>query len=184
MCLTICNGWARPPAFQSTCMVMVHGRCPGFLAPAVVKRPPVHRVQRAQCINMSSMRQTLVSAVSALCFLGVYSESSEPQMDLNSGKQCSARLDLPADYDRLKLPKNTTQGPIEVQMELDIRQVSEVDESKKSYTLELHFYMRWRDGRLAGQTGKTNCSPLFPDHTTPEFWIPGGTHFLYSKWVL
>ena len=60
---------------------------------------------------------------------------------------------------------------------MDIRQVSEVDESKKSYTLDLHFYMRWRDERLVGLTGRTNCSPLFPDHTTaPEFWIPGEVH--------
>ena len=98
-------------------------------------------------------------------------------MDFKSGEQCSARLNLSADYDRLKLPGNSTQGPMQVHIEMDIRQVSEVDESKKSYTLDLHFYMRWRDERLVGLTGRTNCSPLFPDHTTaPEFWIPGEVH--------
>ena len=50
---------------------------------------------------MSSVRQTLALAVLALCFLCANSEYTY------TGKQCIAKLDLPADYDRLKLPGNT-----------------------------------------------------------------------------
>ena len=65
-----------------------------------------------------------------------------------------------------------------MKVEMDVREVREVDESKKSYTLDVVFYIHWRDERLIGQTEKTNCNPVFPDQVTPEFWIPGDTYFL------
>ena len=126
---------------------------------------------------MSAMRQTpTVLAVLALCFLCAHSEYSfgdNFKVNFDAGKQCIAKLDLPADYDRLKLPKNTSDGPLEMNVEMDVRQVREVDESKKSYMLEVFFYIHWIDERLIGQTERTNCNPVFPAHVTPEFWIPG-----------
>ena len=77
-------------------------------------------------------------------------------------------------------PRNTSHGPLDVSVEMDVRQVREVDESKKSYTLDAVFYIQWRDERLAGQTGMTNCNPVFPHHVTPEFWIPGERNSLYE----
>ena len=115
--------------------------------------------------------------VLALCFLCAHSEYSfgdNFKVNFDAGKQCIAKLDLPADYDRLKLPRNTSDGPLDMNVEMDIRQVREVDESKKSFTLDVVFYITWRDERLAGQTEKTDCNPVFPHHdVTPEFWIPG-----------
>ena len=131
---------------------------------------------------MSAMRQTLtVLAVFALCFLYAHSEDSMGdnfKVNLNAGKQCVAKLDLPADYDRLKLPRNTSDGPLDMIVKMDIRQVREVDESKKSYTLDVVFYIQWRDETLAGQTEKTDCNPVFPHHVTPEFWTPGDRYSL------
>ena len=128
---------------------------------------------------MSSVRQTLTVMALAPCFLGSdsYSDfvSGEEQVSFMAGKHCIARLELPADYDHLKLPGNTSHGPLHMHVEMDVRQVREVDESKKSYTLDVVFFLKWKDERLKGQTEKTNCSPVFPYHEKPEFWIPGNT---------
>ena len=125
---------------------------------------------------MSTFRKTVTLAlmVLALCFSPAYSESDGPLINLKSETQCFAKLDLPPGYDRFQLPGNTSNGPLKMHVEMDIREVREVDESKKSYTLEVFFYIHWRDERLKGQTERTNCKPLFPTHVTPEFWIPEG----------
>ena len=118
---------------------------------------------------MSSTRRTLVLV---LCFHAVYSAEEVDFMGFSgNGKQCRAKLNLSAEYDPLKSPKNVGEGPLDVHVEFDIRQVREVDESKKSYTVDLHIYMYWVDERLIGQTEKTKCDPVFP--ATVTFWIPG-----------
>ena len=68
-----------------------------------------HNTSAALCGKMSAMSQTLtVLAVLALCFLCAHSENSfgdNFKVNFDAGKQCIAKLDLPADYDRLKLPR-------------------------------------------------------------------------------
>ena len=123
---------------------------------------------------MEAFRPKIVLAVLILCFSCAYSESD--QQPFNStvvGKQCIATLDLPSGYDRHKPFGNMSDGPLEMYFEIDIREFREVDETKKSYSLEVFFWIYWRDERLIGQTERTNCSPVIPDHVTPEFWIPG-----------
>ena len=120
---------------------------------------------------MSSTRWKIVVV---LCFHTLYSGAAE-QWNFPLGQQCRAKLDLSAEYDHLKSPKNVAEGPLDVKVEFDIRQVREVDESKKSYTINLHIYMNWTDERLIGQTEKAKCNPVFPE--TPSFWIPGDDIF-------
>ena len=157
--------------------------CPAFLAHAAVIRSETARRRGVQCDKMVSVGKTVtLLAVLALCFLGTHSyiqdALEEDESNFFVGEQCIAKLDLPEDYDRLKLPLNKTQGPLDLHVEMDIRQVREVDESKKAYTLDVFLYLGWKDERLVGQTEKTNCNPVFPHHATPEFWIPGDIFLL------
>ena len=130
---------------------------------------------------MNIVRDTLRLAVFGLCFVNVHSDylSGEVEVNFFSGKQCFGKLDLPEDYDHLKLPGDRSQGPLDMSMEMDIRQISEVNESKKSYTIDMFFYLQWKDERLAGQTNKTKCNPVFPYHASPEFWTPGNKYSIY-----
>ena len=124
---------------------------------------------------MNIVRDSLRLAVFGLCIANVHSDYTlgEAEVDFTAGKQCIAKLDLPGDYDYLKMPGDRSQGPLEMLMSMDIREVSEVNESKKSYTLDMVFVIQWKDERLAGQTNKTNCNPVIPHHASPEFWTPG-----------
>ena len=124
---------------------------------------------------MNIVRDTLILAIFSLCFVNVYSNYTlgEAEVNFTTGKQCIAKLDLPEDYDHLKMPGDRNQGPLEMLMSMDIREVSEVNESKKSYTLDMLFVIQWKDERLAGQTNKTNCNPVIPHHASPEFWTSG-----------
>ena len=114
------------------------------------------------------MRSLGQSFVAVLYFQAIYSAEEEHSA---LGEQCSAQLDLSAEYDPLKLPNNFGKGPLDIKVGFDIRQVREVDESKKSYTIDLHIYMNWTDERLIGQTEKAKCNPVLP--ATATFWIPG-----------
>ena len=137
------------------------------------------------CTMRTTTRQTPIVMVLVRCFLCIHSEyilgEEHVDVEFRAGNQCVAKLELPPDYDRLKFPRNRSNGPLDMYLEMDIRQVREVDESKKSYTLDVVFYIRWRDERLIGQTEKINCNPIFPQHEMPEFWIPGEAFFLYKK---
>ena len=120
----------------------------------------------------------MAPVVLAHCFSSAYSETDvqqakRQQVDFIWEKQCIAKLDLPPGYDNLKPPENMSDLPLKINIEMDIREVKEVDKSKKSYMLEVFFYIHWIDERLIGQTERTNCNPVFPAHVTPEFWIPG-----------
>ena len=129
---------------------------------------------------MNIVRDSLRLAVFGLCIANVHSDYTLGEVDANysAGKQCISKLYLPEDYDHLKMPGDRSQGPLEMLMTMDIREVSEVNESKKSYTLDMLLFIQWKDERLAGQTNKTNCNPVFPHHTSPEFWIPGNKYSL------
>lgn len=132
---------------------------------------------------MSAAKVSLTLAFFVRCFLCASSDDAFEEQESNffAGNRCIAKLDLPEDYDRLKLPATKSQDPLHILIEMDIRQVSEVIESKKSYTLGMVFYLQWKDERLVGQTNKTNCNPVFPHHVTPEFWIPGEKYAYFKR---
>ena len=111
---------------------------------------------------MNVVRDTLRLGVFSLCFVNVHSNYTlgEVEVNFSAEKQCIAKLDLPKDYDHLKMPGDRSQGPLDMSMVMDIRQLSEVNESKKSYTLDMIFYLHWKDERLAGQTNKTNRAQI------------------------
>ena len=135
---------------------------------------------------MSAAKVSLTLAFFARCFFCASSDYTFEEQESNffAGNRCIAKLDLPEDYDRLKLPATKSRDPLHILIEMDIRQVSEVIESKKSYTLGMVFYLQWKDERLVGQTNKTNCNPVFPHHVTPEFWIPGEEYVVQKKFEM
>ena len=89
-------------------------------------------------------------------------------MDLTTGRQCHASLELPPQYDRFKPPET----PMDITVQYEIRQVQQVHEKKMSYDLHMLLFLTWTDERLIGLTDNTGCSPLFVNEGK-KLWVPG-----------
>ena len=88
---------------------------------------------------------------------------------------CAGKLCIPADYNRLSLPKSQVNASaLSIKMEFDIIDVLEVNDKDFSITLSMYLVLEWEDSRLIGQRlcSKEPCHVPVDTDMLSRIWLP------------